>query len=104
MKTEQELKEIYVNSHHKAVEKFFNELFTLSGDSLDNRDISDKAEQLQAKLREEIAKTQLTDEEREFIKHHVREWTGDRELNHDLMRHILKKLLENKDKIEKKSF
>jgi len=104
MKSEQELKEIYINSHHKVVEKFFDELFNLSGDAIEDKDIFDKASELQEKIREEIENLQLTEEEKEYIKGHINEWVKDKELNHDLMRHIFKKLIDNKEKIQNKKF
>ena len=104
MKSEQELKEIYINSHHKVVEKFFDELFMLSGDAMNDKDIFSKANELQDKMREEINNLQLTEEEKEYIKSHIKEWTLDKDLNHDLMRHIFKKLIDNKEKIQDKKF
>lgn len=104
MKSEQELKEIYINSHHKVVEKFFDELFMLSDDAVHKKDIFDRANELQDKMREEIDVLQLTEEEKEYIKSHIKEWAKDDELNHDLMRHIFKKLIDNKEKISNKKF
>lgn len=104
MKSEQELKEIYINSHHKVVEKFFDELFMLSGDAMNDKDIFSKANELQDKMREEINNLQLTEEEKEYIKGRIKEWSTDDELNHDLMRHIFKKLIDNKEKIQDKKF
>ena len=104
MKNEQELKEIYINSHHKVVEKFFNELFILSDDAVSNKDIFTKSSELQNKMKEEIEQLQLTDEEKEYIKSHIKEWTLDEEMNRDLMRHIFKKLIDNKEKISDKKF
>lgn len=104
MKNEQELKEIYINSHHKVVEKFFDELFMLSDDAVNDKDIFNKASELQNKMREEIDNLQLTEEEKEYIKGRIKEWSTDDELNHDLMRHIFKKLIDNKEKIQNKKF
>lgn len=104
MKNEQELKEIYINSHHKVVEKFFNELFMLSDDAVNDKNIFTKGSELQNKMKEEIEKLQLTEEEKEYIKSHIKEWTLDEEMNRDLMRHIFKKLIDNKEKISDKKF
>lgn len=104
MKKEQELKEIYINSHHKVVERFFDELFMLSDDAVNNKDIFAKGSELQNKMKEEIDHLQLTEEEKEYIKSHIKEWTLDKDLNHDLMRHIFKKLIDNKEKISDKKF
>lgn len=104
MKSEQELKEIYINSHHKVVEKFFDELFNLSGDAIEDKDIFTQASKLQSKMKEEIDHLQLTEEEKEYIKGRIKEWSIDKELNHDLMRHIFKKLIDNKEKVSNKKF
>ena len=104
MKNEQELKEIYMNSHHKVVERFFKELFMLSDDAIHDKDFVNKASELQNKMKEEIEQLQLTKEEKEYIKSHIKEWTVDEEMNRDLMRHIFKKLIDNKEKISDKKF
>ena len=104
MKNEQELKEIYINSHHKVVERFFKELFMLSDDAIHDKDFVNKASELQNKMKEEIEQLQLTNEEKEYIKSHIKEWTLDEEMNRDLMRHIFKKLIDNKEKISDKKF
>lgn len=104
MKSEQELKEIYINSHHRVVEKFFDELFSLSGDAMEDKDIFTQASKLQSKMKEEIDHLQLTKEEKEYIKGRIKEWSTDKELNHDLMRHIFKKLIDNKEKVSNKKF
>lgn len=100
MKSEQELKEIYINTHHKAVEKFFDELLTLKNDETNAEDMFNK-------IKREVDKQELTNEEKEYIKTHIKEWIADDDLNHDLQRHIFQKLLNNKEKIlkqlEKKS-
>lgn len=100
MRSEQELKEIYINSHHKAVEKFFDELLTLKNDETNAEDIF-------SKIKKEVDKEELTNEEKEYIKAHIKEWVTDDDLNHDLQRHIFQKLLNNKEKVlkqlEKKS-
>ena len=50
---------------------------------------------------------ELTNEEKEYVKAHIKEWVTDDDLNHDLQRHIFQKLLNNKEKVlkqlEKKS-
>ena len=97
MRSEQELKEVYINSHHKALEKFFDELLTLKNDETN-------AEDMFAKIKNEVDKQELTDEEKEYIKSHIKEWTLDEEMNRDLMRHIFKKLIDNKEKISDKKF
>lgn len=104
MKNEQELKEIYINSHHKVVERFFKELFMLSDNAIHDKDFVNKASELQNKMKEEIEQLQLTKEEKEYIKSHIKEWTLDEEMNRDLMRHIFKKLIDNKEKISDKKF
>lgn len=104
MKSEQELKEIYINSHHKVVERFFNELFMLSDDAIHDKDFVSNASELQNKMKDEIEQLQLTKEEKEYIKSHIKEWTLDEEMNRDLMRHIFKKLIDNKEKISDKKF
>lgn len=100
MRSEQELKEIYINSHHKAVEKFFDELLTLKNDETN-------AEDMFSKIKKEVDKEELTNKEKEYIKAHIKEWVTDDDLNHDLQRHIFQKLLNNKEKVlkqlEKKS-
>ena len=100
MRSEQELKEIYINSHHKAVEKFFDELLTLKNDETNVEDMF-------SKIKKEVDKEELTNEEKEYIKTHIKEWVTDDDLNHDLQRHIFQKLLNNKEKVlkqlEKKS-
>lgn len=100
MRSEQELKEIYINSHHKAVEKFFDELLTLKNNETN-------AEDMFSKIKKEVDKEKLTNEEKEYVKAHIKEWVTDDDLNHDLQRHIFQKLLNNKEKVlkqlEKKS-
>jgi len=102
MKSEQELKEIYINSHHKVTEQFFDELFELTGDAINEKDITSNAEKLQGMMKKEIENLDLTVEEKEYIKAHIKSWATDKELNHDLMRHIFKKLIDNKEKISNK--
>lgn len=92
MRSEQELKEIYINSHHKVLEKFFDELLTLKNDDT-------KANDMFTKIKNEVDKQELTNEEKEYIKNHVKQWACDEELLHDLQRHIFKKLLDNKEKV-----
>jgi len=102
MKSEQELKEIYNNSHHKVTEKFFDELFELTGEAIEEKDITSNAAKLQEDMKKEIDNLNLTIEEKEYIKDHIKIWATDKELNHDLMRHIFKKLIDNKEKISDK--
>lgn len=106
MRSEEELKQLYVNSHHRVIEKFFNELFQLSEDINTNsqKDVFDKANVLQEEIRKEISKQELTPEEKKYIESRISEWVKDKELNHDLMRHIFKKLIDNKQEIQKKKF
>lgn len=102
MKSEQELKEIYINSHHKVTEKFFDELFELTGEAISKKDITSNAEKLQQSMKKEIENLDLTKEEKDYIKAHIKTWATDDDLNHDLMRHIFKKLIDNKEKISDK--
>lgn len=104
MKTKQELKEIYINSHHKIVEKFFDEMFEMSGKALNQEGFTPNMDKLQEQMKKEIEQLDLTEEEKEYIKQNIKEWSVDNELNHDLMRHIFKKLIDNKDKISNKKF
>ena len=94
MRSEQELKEVYINSHHKALEKFFDDLLTLKNDETN-------AEDMFTKIKKEVDKQELTDEEKEYIKDHVKQWACDNDLLHDLQRHIFKKLIDNKEKLLK---
>lgn len=104
MKTKQELKEIYINSHHKIVEKFFDEMFEMSGKALNQESFTPNMDKLQEQMKKEIEQLDLTKEEKEYIKQNVKEWSVDNEFNHDLMRHIFKKIIDNKDKISNKKF
>lgn len=92
MRSEQELKEVYINSHHKALEKFFDELLTLKNDDTN-------AEDMFTKIKKEVDNQELTNEEKEYIKSHIKQWVADDDLIHDLQRHIFKKLLDNKEKV-----
>ena len=54
-----------------------------------------------AKIKKEVDNQELTDEEKEYIKDHVKQWACDNDLLHDLQRHIFKKLIDNKEKLLK---
>ena len=92
------------NEIYEIVTDIFRNVF-------DDEDIELKnetnAEDMFSKIKKEVDKEELTNEEKEYVKAHIKEWVTDDDLNHDLQRHIFQKLLNNKEKVlkqlEKKS-
>lgn len=97
-----ELKEIYVNSVHQAIEEHFEEFIELSEQAMQQTNIDAQLKELGTKLRD-TRNQELTKEEQEYIKQNMNAWLTDKELNHEFMRHIFQKLLNNKERIIKKN-